>query len=68
MSTEPQGSDHNENEVRMPKVLPSITVNRGLIPDSWGIWADCAEGKQKIGDLPRPAKARPSSAVHVLEG
>lgn len=37
MSTEPQGSDHNENEVRMPKVLPSITVNRGLIPDSWGI-------------------------------
>ena len=46
-STEPQGSDHNENEVRMPRVLPSITVNRGLIPDSWGILGKLRRKKAK---------------------
>ena len=52
MSTEPQGSDHDENEFRMPKVLPSITVNRGLIPDSWGILGRLR--KRKAADR-RPA-------------
>ena len=34
MSAELPDSDHKEDEYRTPRVLPAVTVNRGLIPDS----------------------------------
>ena len=50
MSTEPVGGDHNEDNDGGPKVLPSITVNRGLLPDSWGILGRLRRRSPIIGE------------------
>lgn len=39
MSAESPVNDHSEDEYPTPKVLPAVIANRGLIPDSWGIFS-----------------------------
>ena len=47
MSADPQGSDHSEDEYPTPKVLPAVIANRGLIPDSLGIFSKLRKRKAK---------------------
>lgn len=52
MSAESPVNDHSEDEYPTPKVLPAVIANRGLIPDSWGIFSKLR--KRKAQDR-RPA-------------
>ena len=70
MATKPVGSDHNENEDRRPKVLPSITVNRGLLPDSWGILGRLRRRSPRIGEAPTEVytfRAPPSYKSRIMQ-